>query len=335
MSSRVSIVGDDFTPSSLLASAVRARLAGTGTRLDLICHDLDGAIYHKTSSEGIAEFLGDPRDMMGYIGDAEVLMTTFGPVSRAVLEKTSLDLIVCGRGGPVNVDAAAAEYLGVTVRNCPGRNVDAVAEYVIGLIISVTRQIPQAERWVSDGRWVSGQEDSLEKPTGPELRGRTLGVVGYGAIGRRVTGLGRALGMSVLVHDPFVEAEDAEAISFVDLRTLLKGSDVVTIHARPSGDGTPIVGEQELSSMPSGSYLVNTSRGENLDEVALIEALESGHLAGAALDVLAEEPIDGRSPLLNRSDVLLTPHAAGVSLDIPARTAGMMADHLAEWMDAP
>lgn len=333
MSSRISIVGDDFTPSSLLASVVRSRLEGTSADPDLMCHDLEDASFHKDSNDGIAEYLGDPRDMVDHIGDAKVLMTTFGPVSRAVLEKTSLDLIVCGRGGPVNVDVSAAESLGVEVRNCPGRNVDAVAEYVIGLIISLIRQIPRADRWVRDGKWISAQEDSLEKPTGPELRGRTLGVVGYGAIGCRVAELGLALGMKLLVHDPFVEGTDSEAVSLVDLPTLLSGSDVVTIHARPAGGGTPIVGERELALMPSGSYLINTSRGENLDEAALVVALESGHLTGAALDVLDDEPIDGRSPLLNRPDVLLTPHAAGVSLDIPARTAGMMADHLAEWID--
>ena len=327
----VSIRGDDFTPPETLARAVR-ELDPSG-RLELSLHDLSGARFQKDPVDGVEEYLGTPEDMVGFIADSEVLLTTFGPVTADVIDRTDLQLIVCGRGGPVNIDTGAAEASGVTVVNCPGRNVDAVAEYVIGLMMVLARRIIQADRWARDGLWVSGQEDSLEKPTGPELRGKTLGIVGFGAIGRRVATLASAFGMEVLVHDPFVDSDTDPAVAFVPKDELVKRSTFLTVHARPPGDGTAIIGRAEISAMPESSFLINTSRGVNVDEDALLDGLESGPLAGAAVDVLTEEPIDPDHPLLGRDDVIITPHAAGVSLDIPVRTARMMAHRLNDWLE--
>jgi D-3-phosphoglycerate dehydrogenase len=330
VSARLLIVGDDFTPARLFHAAIQRR--GLHDRFHVVEVDLHGE-YDSGPRDGVREFVGRPEEYVPSLRGAQVLLTTFAPVTRRALDDVpDLRLIVVGRGGPVNVDVAAAAEREITVAFAPGRNADAVAEYTLGLILALTRRIPTASRWVREGQWTSGREDTLDKPTGPELAGRTLGIIGLGAIGAKVAHLAGAFGMTVLGHDPFLTEGRSDDPPLVPLEDLLRRSDVVTVHARPAIDGRPILGLAELAALRDGTYLVNTSRGANIDHDALRQQVASGRLGGVALDVLDHEPIDPSDPLLRSDDVLITPHAAGVSLDIPGRTAELVVDRLEEWL---
>lgn len=338
MTTEILVIGDDFTPAEMLSGAISSHPAITERRdIDLRLYDLTGR-YRQGPVGELSEFVGTPDELIPLVSDAHVIVTTFAPIDARVLDAGErLELILCGRGGLVNIDLAAAEERGVEVRNCPGRNANAVSEYVLGLLVCVTRRIPQANSWVRGGEWIDPQEDSLQKPTGPELRGRTLGIIGFGATGRRVASLAEPLGMHIIAHDPFVDPSvmrDA-GVEAVSKRDLLKLSDIVTVHVRPTGDGSPVIGADELALMKRGSYLINTSRGVNVDESALVAALEDRHIAGAALDVLVSEPARSDHPLMRHPSVIVTPHTAGVSTDVPIHTARLLAESLVEWLESP
>lgn len=331
----VVVIGDDFTPSELLSKAIEDHPRFAPGLASMACADFGGTEFHQGEWGGIREFLGRPADVAEWSREATIIATTFAPVTAEVLDAAAgLELIACGRGGPVNVDVGEATRRGVAVTFAPARNAESVAEFVLGLMVVLTRRITSAERYVTERRWVDGREDSFEKPTGPELEGRTLGIVGFGAIGRRVRELVEPMRLRVLAHDPFVEDDQIRAASAepVELDALLSEAELVTVHARPPTSGEPLLGADELALMRPGAFLINTSRGENIDEEALSAALLQGRLAGAALDVFAVEPLPVDHALRGLENVLLTPHSAGVSQDVPRRTARILADAVIAWL---
>jgi D-3-phosphoglycerate dehydrogenase / 2-oxoglutarate reductase len=239
---------------------------------------------------------------------AQLLLTEIEVVDAAVLDACpDLRLVGTARGGPVNVDLAACAARGVPVLFAPARNADSVADFTVGLVLSLVRGISAAERHLRAEGWHVGGELPYLHFRGPELAGRTLGVVGYGATGRRTAQrLRDGFGMRVLLHDPYVEGS-------VPLDDLLQRSDVVTLHCPRAPETRGLV---DPYRMRPGSYLVNTAGGGVVDEEQLVAALEAGHLAGAALDVFAAEPLPAESPLLRAPGLLLTPHLAGAALDV-------------------
>lgn len=208
----------------------------------------------------------------------------------------------------VDLDAAAAR--GVTVVNTPGRNANAVAELVIGLALSLVRRIPSAHAYVRGGDWEHPLAAYLEL-RGVELSGKTMGIVGMGAIGRRVARLARALGMRVLGYDPY--AAGPRYVRMTTLEALLAESDLVTLHTPESPETVNLLGAERLALMPPGSHLINTASAALVDEAALVEALQSRRLAGAALDVFETHPVVPNSPLLALDNVVLTPHLGGAT----------------------
>ena len=246
-----------------------------------------------------------------------------------------LSVVGCVRGNPVNVDAEEATRRGVVVIGSPARNAESVADLVLGLMLSVVRHIAHthhliASRELTEERATDRErKDVVWRPSdparpipyrvykGPELATLSLGLLGFGAIGRRVGAKATALGMGVLVHDPFVPeselvAAGVEAVAFDDL---FRRSDVVSLHA-PSQQGQPLVGERELALMKPTAYVINTARASVLDYDALIDALRDGRLAGAGLDVFPDEPLSSHSPLLDLANVTLTPHIGGASTNV-------------------
>jgi D-3-phosphoglycerate dehydrogenase len=327
------IIGDDFTPSRLFREAIEEHGLLNDRRIEISAIDLDGSDYSAGPVDGIREFVGHPDELLPHVSDVEIIVTTFAPITRAVMESaSSLRCVVVGRGGPVNVDLLAARDHDISVVHAPGRNAEAVAEYVVGLIIAGTRQIVAADRWVRAGNWVSGQEDTFTKPTGPELEGRTLGIIGMGAIGARVAQLMQPFHITVMAYDPYLSHGDIQSRGGepVSIDMLLMSSDVITVHARSTSNSSPIIGHSELSRVKRGAFLINTSRGSNLDYGALLAALKDGRLSGAALDVLPTEPIAVRDEFLGMDNVVITPHAAGVSRDVPRHTAMIVAEGVAE-----
>lgn len=224
--------------------------------------------------------------------------------------------------GTDNVDLQAATRHGVVVSNTPGASTVSVAEHTIALMFAAARAIPASDRSMRSGHWRHLQ--------GMELRGKTLGLVGLGAIGMEVAALGKALGMEVmawsLTRD---EARAARAgIQLLELDDLLRLSDVVSLHLRASDRTAGIIGAQALSLMKPSAILVNTGRGALVDEDALATALASGKLRAAALDVFVQEPLPADSPLAGLENMVLSPHTAWVTVDASARLRRMPVENL-------
>lgn len=193
------------------------------------------------------------------------------------------------RGSPTNVDVAACAARGIPVLCTPGRNADSVADFTIGLVLALARGIVAGDRHLRDEGWLVGSELPYLHFRGPELAGRTLGVVGYGAVGRRVAHRASAgFGIQVVVHDPY-----AADVASLPLAEMLAVADVVTLHCPRSPETEGLLGERELGLMRRTSYLINTAGGSVVDEDALVAALRAGTLRGAALDVFGTEPCRG------------------------------------------
>jgi D-3-phosphoglycerate dehydrogenase len=262
------------------------------------------------------------------VADAEILVTQLAPMSRGMLERLPrLKLIAVSRGGPVNIDMAAARDHGVTVVNTPGRNSSAVAEFTLGAILAETRKIRVGHEALRAGEW---RGDLYRADvTGRELCEMTVGVVGYGNIGTKVVRLLRAFGARILVHDPYIQLapeDSAAGVELVAFDRLLAESDVVTMHARVTPETTRMMDAGAFAAMKPGALFVNTARGPLCDYDALTRALTDGHLGSAMLETFAVEPVPTDWPLLSLPNVTLTPHIAGASV----RTVTYAAEQAAE-----
>lgn len=255
-----------------------------------------------------------------------LLVTEIEVVDAEVLAALpDLQLVATARGGPVNVDLEACRARGIPVVFTPARNAESVADFVLGALLSLARGIGASERHLRDSGWdVRGELPYLHF-RGPELSRLTLGLVGYGAIGQRVARRARdGFGMRVLFHDPVVDGS-------TELDALLDNSDVVSLHCPRSEQTRGLIDAAALARMPRGSYVVNTAGGGIVDEPALVEALVSGQLAGAALDVFTTEPLPRDSPLLQAPNLLLTPHLAGAALDVVRHHSDLICDDVERW----
>ncbi len=319
MSVEVAIVGDRFMRSARFVEALKAACgdALTYRTLDLAWPDepmVAGSAADGTA--GLLELQGRPDEILAHVGDAPIVVTHAAPFSAAMFDALpAIELLAVSRGGPVNVDAAAARARGVKLVNAPGRNASAVAEFTIGAIIAETRHIARGHEALRGGVWRGDlyREDAQRD----ELSRLTVGVIGYGEIGRRLLPLLHAFGTMVLVADPYVElaaADRAAGARAVALDELLASSDVVTLHARVTEETRGFLDATAFARMRRGAIFVNTARGPMVDYAALHDALASGHLGGAMLETFAEEPLAADSPLLRLPNVTLTPHIAGASL---------------------
>jgi D-3-phosphoglycerate dehydrogenase / 2-oxoglutarate reductase len=234
---------------------------------------------------------------------------------------------VCTRGGPVNVNLAAAAERGIAVRSTPGRNAPAAAEHTVALLLAALRRIPDVHATVRDGQW-RGDLYALSA-AGRELSGTTTGLIGYGAIGARVARILRAFDSRVLVYDPYT-SPDSSFVSTVD--ELFERSSVVSLHARLTPETRHIVDAAALARMPRGGVLVNTARGGLVDYDAVVDALESGHLGAAAFDVYDPEPVSKDARLLTALNVVLTPHLAGATVQTAERAASLAATAVTEYL---
>ena|SRR5438093_271741 len=232
-------------------------------------------------------------------------------VTRRLIEAaTRLRWVARAGAGLDNIDVAAARERGVQVLNVPGANAVAVAELVFGLLLGLLRKIPAADASVRRGEW------DKSRFMGRELRGKTLGIVGLGKIGRAVAQRARGFEMTCVGHDPLVPDAEVRAVGVepLALDALLTRADIVTLHVPLAPETKGMIGPAQLARMPRGAILVNAARGGLVDESALLAALETGALSGAALDVFAGEPPKG-SPLLSHPRVVLTPHIGAATVE--------------------
>lgn len=324
---RILVVGDSYCPASALAPAFEALQARHEVTLADIA-DAPGWAPASASETRIREYLGTPPAMIGLLDGHDVLVVQGAPVTDEVLDAVpGLRLLGVTRGGPVNVDVAAATERGVPVVITPGKNAVAVAELTLAFAIMLLRRVPEAMRHVDAGRAFGHDNYEGAQWFGRELGGTSIGLVGFGQVGRRVTERAVALGMRVLAHDPFVDDTTVEAAGAtpMSLDRLLGEADILSLHARGTASGEPLIGAAELARLRPGSLFINTARDGLVDEDALHAALVSGHVAGAALDVVSASPATGRHRLLSHPGVIIVPHIAGATAETLARGGEMVA----------
>lgn len=337
MTRRIAIVGDRFMLPSMFEAALRERVPnGIDVRI-LEQPWPDEPMEHGYAGSplaGLKEYMGAPDEIVDFVGGSEILVTHLAPLSRDMLARLpALRLVAVSRGGPVNIDMAAARDHGVTVVNTPGRNASAVAEFTLGAILAETRNIRRGHDALKAGAW---RGDLYRADiTGEELSEMTVGVIGYGNIGTRVVRLLKAFGCRILVTDPYVQlsADDRrDGVRHVDLPTLLAEADVVTLHPRVTAETTGMIDAAALARMKPTAILINTARGPLVDYDALYAALAGGRLKGAMLETFAVEPTPPDWPLLSLDNVTLTPHIAGASVKTVKIAANAAAEEVRRYL---
>lgn len=241
----------------------------------------------------------------------DALIVRGGKINRDIMAASpQLKVIVKHGAGYNNIDVQAAKNLGLPVLYTPYANCESVAEHTLALIYSLTKRINLLDQEIK-----INQNWPKLKFTLSELKNKCIGIIGMGRIGRRVIQLLAPLDMQVIVYDPFVSKRVfPKGVKQVNhLKELMKMSDIISIHCPLNRDTEALLGKEELSSMKPSAYLINTARGGIIDEMALVELLQNGVIAGAALDTFTQEPISPDNPLLKMENVILTPHVAGTT----------------------
>jgi D-3-phosphoglycerate dehydrogenase len=252
-----------------------------------------------------------------------ILVTEVDRVTADVLEGLDdLKLICVCRGTPSNVDLEAATENGVLVTNAPGRNAVAVAELAIGLMLSVARYMGPGEKAIREGKWDWGLYFSM---SGVELSGRTLGLVGLGAVARETAKRLRGWDMRILAYDPYVTDEVAASVGaeLTDLETVMRESDFISIHLPVTEETKGLVSAEMIGMMKPTAFFINTARAATIDEEAVLKALQEKKIAGGGFDVFAKEPLPEDSPFLELDNVVMTPHLGGATDDVATNHSRM------------
>ena len=305
MSRRIVITTDYLHPGDTVDTMLRER------GLEPVYSPAGGT---RTDEEKLSLFEG----AVGAIAASE-------PVTRSMLAAAPTVKVIARAGvGYDNVDLDAATELGIRVCNTPGVNHHAVAEMALALMLSCARKLGTVFAGVADGGW--------PREAGTELRGKTLGVIGFGPSGRAIAALGTALGMHVLVSTFHPNSDQSPDIEFTDFGTTIGSADYLTLHSR-AGKGGPLIDSASFAAMKSSAVLINTARGSLVDETALIRALDDGEIAGAGLDVLQREPIAEDNPLQTMGNVVITSHLAGQTFEARERAGVAAAQAVIDVLD--
>ncbi len=269
------------------------------------------------------------EELLDIIGQYDGLAVRSATKVTPPVVKAATNLKVVGRAGigVDNIDIPAATAAGIVVMNTPFGNSVTTAEHAIAMMMALARQIPQANASTQDGKW------EKSKFMGVELTGKTLGVVGCGNIGSIVANRAQGLRMRVIAYDPFLSEDRARELGVekVELETLLGRADVVTLHVPLTDQTRGIIGREAIEKMKPGARIINCARGGLIDEAALKDALDSGRLAGAALDVFAEEPAQ-EHPLFGHERLVATPHLGASTMEAQEKVALQVAEQMADYL---
>jgi len=269
--------------------------------------------------------------IMAQGNDADVLMGLFVPVSSKVMDAMpSLKIVGVSRAGLENVNVTEATARGILVFNVQGRNAHAVSDFSVGMMLAECRNIARAHHAIKTGSW---RKNFPNSDVVPELGGRTVGLIGFGYIGKLVAKKLSGFGVTTLVYDPYTSEQDieAEGCKKVELEYLLKESDFISLHARLTNENKNMIGEKQIAMMKPTAYLINTGRAGLIDQDALAAALKAGKIMGAALDVFTVEPIEEHSPFLELDNVTLTTHIAGTTADALTNSPGLLTEDVAKF----
>ena len=308
-------IGDLFIPKAFILEGFRI-LEKEGVEVEVLDWELEN---HKELQNvnllvenGTSEAYDPPAYILEAVKDADIIITQFCPINSKVIDQCpNLKVIGVLRSGYENINVDYAHSKKILVYNTPGRNADAVADFTVGAMIAECRNIARGHQGLKEGRWIREYPNTAHIP---DLPGKTVGIIGLGEIGLKVAKRLTGFDMHMIGCDPFV-TEVPDYIQLLPLEELLKKSDFVTLHVRLTEETEGMIDAERLSLMKAQAYLINTSRSALVDEKALYDALDSGKLAGAALDVFDVEPPGIDYPLVTLDNVTLTPHMAGGSID--------------------
>jgi D-3-phosphoglycerate dehydrogenase len=322
---RILVVGDTFMPPSYFQQAFRA--LEPAHEIEYVQIDAARPFRPATPSElKVGEYQGSPAEVAERMAGVEVLVVHGAPVTDTALDASSkLRLVCCARGGPINVDVDAVSERGLPLVNTPGKNAEAVADQTLAFVVMLARGLPKAQRFLEQGHPLKDNFEGAQF-IGSDLRRHTLGLVGYGQVGHRVAMRAFGFGMAVLVYDPYVDVDPSEGVEQVEtLDELLARADFVSLHARATPENANLFDAESFAKMRPGAFFVNTARETLVDEDALDAALESGHLGGAALDVVHTTKESGRHRFLRHENVVMTPHTGGATHETLLQGAEMIA----------
>ncbi len=317
---------------------------------DVLIRTIPEIEFH-TAGYNVNHVVMESDELKNLIFDYDILISEFETVTADVLSNAvNLKLIVCCRGGVKSVvDLAEASRRHITVVHNAGRNASAVSEMVMGYILDMCRNITKSNNLIhdkiitSDNRSIPAEyRDTIwgldEKSPYVALRGRsprlmTLGIVGYGNVGREVAAKALAFGMNIIIYDPIdLSISTSENVKSVDFDTLLREADVVTLHCPLTSTNNKMMSDEQFKKMKNNAYFINAARGGLVDEDALIRALKTGEIAGAAVDVVTREPVPSYSPLLDVPNLIITPHIAGASDEVVKKGTEMVIHKLIDFM---
>lgn len=281
----------------------------------------------------VREYPLTPVDkIVEYVGDAEAVLCNKTPFTAEVLEAChNLKYIGLCATGYNNIDVAAATRLGITVCNAPAYSNAAVAQQVFSFILRYTNRTSAYNRFVHNGGWIRSETFSAFEYPITELAGKTLGIIGYGRIGRQVAKIAHAFDMNVIVNTR--TAKQDSSVKFVGLKELLAKSDIITLHCPLTDETNGLIDLDALKLCKPSAIIINTSRGAVINEADLAYALENDIIAGAGLDVLCEEPMSADNPLLNAKNCIITPHIAWAPIDTRKRLITIVADNLSAFIN--
>jgi D-3-phosphoglycerate dehydrogenase / 2-oxoglutarate reductase len=328
------VIGDSFITLEDFKKAFAA-VAETNEVRFVQLDENEKLVPASASERSLREYLGSTRQVISELGDAEVLVVHGAPVSDEVLAAGSdLKILCCARGGPVNIDIAAATRRRIPVVTAPGKNAEAVAELTVALMVMLSRNLVSAYRHVMATRIVGKDNYEGNQFFGHELDGKVLGLVGFGRVGSRVARRALGFGMSVLVYDPYLDRSKVESdgISTAGLDQVLSRSDFVSLHARESEENANLMGERQFAIMKRGAYFINTSRPSMVDEAALYAALKSGKLAGAGFDVVRYDPARPINPLIELDSTIVMPHIGGATFETTTKGAVIVAGQVGRYL---
>lgn len=295
--------------------------------LDYGCIDQFGevTIYQRTDSA---------EEAVSRIGNSDIVLVNKVPITEEILTKCPNVKLICVQATGYNiVDCEACKRHGVLVTNVPTYGTAAVAQFTIALILELCHRIDLHNQSVHQGDWVRSTSFCYWLTPQSELAGKTLGIIGFGRIGQATAKLAKAFGTRILAYSRTQYPEFTDLVEYVDLDTLLAESDIISLHCPLFPETEKIINAESLAKMKDGAMLINTSRGGLVDEDALLEALKSGKLRGAAVDVVSAEPMQADNPLLHAPNCIITPHIAWAPVESRQRLLGTVVENIRCWLE--
>ena len=268
-------------------------------------------------------------EIIARIGDSDIVLLNKVPIDAEILDACpSVKLICCLSTGYNVVDIHAARDRNIPVCNVPAYSTAAVSQFTFALLLELCHRIGHHDQTVPDGKWTACPDFCYWDTPQMELAGKTMGIIGFGRIGQAVGRIAKAMGMEVLAYSRSRRSEGEKIAEYVDLETLLHSSDIISLHCPLFPETEKLINARAIEKMKNGAILLNTARGQVIDEAAVADALKTGKLRGAAMDVVSEEPIRADNPLLSAPNCIITPHMAWAPMETRQRILDITVENI-------